>query len=1021
MRTPHPLAAVLTERLSRRAGARIIEIGSGSGRTSAALTRAGFAVFSVPDGGALPPAGERAFDGAISTHALLHGTPETIARDVAHIASLLAPETPFVATFGSTEDARFGAGRRISDVTFAPTAGDEIGVAHTFFDESHLRALVEPYFRIESLHAHHVDDIAGGWAHERAPLHGAVHWFLIATRISPDNGARTLRELIDRLADHDVKPALITVGPGGAESVSFNDLLRNARGVAEQLRGNGVAPGEPVAIVAPNSAAWAATCLGILAAGAAAMPLDVRQSDTERSALLASSGCRFIYSADQSRPSALSLSSLAGQPVAAPDDIAFLLHTSGTTGTPKAVPLSHANVLSNIRALVAEDLLGPHDRVLLPLPLHHVYPLVVGLLLPLSIGASIVLPAGISGPELSRTLKIADVSMLVGVPRLYDALLHAIMDGVKTQAPIARWAFSQALGVSVALARRGRFGFGRMAFRRVRRQIGPALWRLACGGAALQETTEASLLGLGFDVRVGYGLTETSPIVTFNRPGRSRIGSAGEPLPGVQLRIAQPDTHGSGEIEVRGANVFAGYRNDDAATRRAFTADGWFKTGDRGRVDAAGYLYVQSRLSETLVLSGGEKLDPDVVERAYECSAVSELAVLIESGKLVALVVPAPASSGELAEHTIRLALTEAEKNLPGYMRLAGFALTEGPLPRTPLGKLRRYLLPRLYQAARMAKTGAAEATMSAADRALLEHPTGQQLWRWLQHRFPNEKLSLDTSLQLDLGVDSLDAITLTMDLERELGLVLEENALAPVVTVRDMLDAAIVAKTAQAPGAEATTLAPIGVIDRGVWYAGNAVIRTVIKSIFRLHVEGAEHLPKRGPYLLCPNHSSYADGPALAAALPWAVLQQVYWTGSVDIMFSNAGRRLFSRLARIVPISQVYGSRSGIDLTAQALRHGHIVVWFPEGWLTTDGSLQPFLPGIGSLVIKEPVPIVPVHIAGTFEAWLPEHPLPRPRRVTIRFGPPLDPQRWTASTLPEPREEAIAAQVMAAVAALSE
>jgi long-chain acyl-CoA synthetase len=847
--------------------------------------------------------------------------------------------------------------------------------------------------------------------------------------------AQTLQDVVQQLARHGDAPAIIEVGPSEVTTISFARLTASAHRVAADLRANGVEPGEPVGIVAPNGAAWVATCLGILAAGAAVMPLDVRQSAGERDALIAANGCRVLFVADGAENGKAALAQRRVGPAASRDsgprsdvvasaDLALLLHTSGTTGTPKAVPLSHANVLANLRALVAERLVDRDVRALAPLPLHHVYPLVVGLLLPLCVGGAVAFPGGNSGPELARALKVAGANTLVGVPRLYDALRDTITERVKTRGRLVAWIFDRALACSIAGVRRGRYGFGRCVFGGVRRTVAPTLWRLASGGAALDTATEEALLALGYEMFVGYGLAETAPLVAFNRPGRIRIGSAGEPLPGVELLIAEADADGIGEIEVRGPNVFAGYRGDAAATAAAFRAGGWFRTGDRGRLDPDGYLYVHGRASETLVLPGGEKLDPEALEASYATNPViGEIAVLVDAGKLVALVVPA-ARAPSAGEHEIRIALRERGNDLPRYMQLAGFAVVDQPLTRTPIGKLQRHLLPSLYRTARgREENRAAPASeLSAADRSLLADPDAGRIWTWLGTRFPQMPLSLEMSPQLDLGVDSLGWIALTVDLERALGIKLDEAALERVATVRDLILAAQAAAPESAAGIRAPDgLENAGRWERAVWSLGQALTRSLMRLGFRVRAEGTEHLPQRGPYVLCPNHSSYLDPPALAAALPWPILDQVAWAGSVDVMFAGAGRRLFSRLARVLPIDPVRGARSGLALSAQALQRGRILVWFPEGWRTTDGLLRPFLPGIGALVLRTPVPIIPVRIAGTFAAWPPHRRFPQPHRVVVRFGSPISPERWEAWRASEDAAAHIAAEVKAAVAALGD
>jgi len=868
------------------------------------------------------------------------------------------------------------------------------------------------------------------------------------------NHPRTIQELVQQLSRFGEIPALITAG-AEIKTLTFIELAARAASIANELCKRGVGVGEPVGIVAPNSADWAAACLGILAAGAAAVPLDFQQSDTERARLIASAGCRFLFSAGHDdrgtgsaaiRNGSASLSRIEGPgalvllslcetspgkhptapsaPLAGPGDVALIVHTSGTTGTPKAVPLSHTNVLTNISALIAAGVANPSERALLPLPLHHIYPLVVGLLMPLSAGASVVLPNGISGPELARALRLGGATVLIGVPRLYESLLAAIMTQADAQGGLTAALFHRLLNLSVELARRGERRFGRFAFRSLRRNLAPALYRMVAGGAALDEKTELTLLGLGYDVLTGYGLSETAPILAFARPGRAHLGTAGEPLPGVELRIAKPEPDGIGEIEARGPNVFAGYRNDPAATKAAFTADGWFRTGDRGRIDADGYLHISGRSSETLVLPGGEKLNPETVEACYASPAIAEIAILADGGRLVGLAVPSPSvrAGGDpaSAEAAVRAALASAAATLPSYMQLSGFALASEPLPRTQVGKLRRHLLPQLYREAKIrAESRAAAVAMPAASRALLADPAAQRVWEWLEARFPGRHLSLDMNPKLDLGIDSLGWVTITMELERAQGIVLDEAALSQVHTLRDLIDAAAKAGPPTAPQLEEVSLPEPGFFARSGWYAFNALDRLVIRSLFGLRVEGTGHLPQRGPYVLCPNHTSYLDPLALDAALPWPVLRQVYWAGAADILFTSGWRRAFSRTVRVLQVDPVLGIRAGLALSATILRRGNVLVWFPEGWRSQDGNLQPFLPGIGALMLRSPAPVIPVYISGAFDAWPRDRRFPRLHPLTVRFGSPLDPKQWQGLAAGGEAEEQIALSIKNAVAAL--
>ncbi len=487
-----------------------------------------------------------------------------------------------------------------------------------------------------------------------------------------------------------------------------------------------------------------------------------------------------------------------------PDDVAVILFTSGTTATPKAVPLTHANLLSNINAILAAGLAGAKDRALLPLPLHHAYPLTVGMMSGLACGTTIVLPAGVSGPEMIAALQRGGATILMGVPRLYSALLAGIRQRIAAQPRLSRRVF--ALLLALALRLRRKFGKSpRFFFRPLHRQLAPSLRLLVSGGAKLDEDVEQTLGALGWDVMTGYGLTETSPILAFNAPGAARAGSAGRALSGVELRIVNADAEGVGEIEAKGASVFAGYRGDDEATSHAFTADHWFRTGDFGRIDKDGYLFIVARVSETIVLADGKKLFPEAVEAVYaDHPLIAEVALFSLKGALVALVVPnldtVRAQGAVRLREAIRDALAERARQLPSHARLTGFALARDKLPRTQLGKIRRHLVPALYDEAMAAPPALKPAELSPEDKALLDDETAAKLWQWLGARFPGHALGLDMSPEMDLGIDSLGWVDVTLALEHEIGVRLTEQEIGRIVTLRDLLREAVAARGRPAP-----------------------------------------------------------------------------------------------------------------------------------------------------------------------------------------------------------------------------
>ena len=867
--------------------------------------------------------------------------------------------------------------------------------------------------------------------------------------------AATLYDLIAGLASRGAAPAVVVFGRGATETWSFSHLASSIGQLAAGLTARGLQHGEPVGLLAPNSPRWIVAYLAAVSAGAIAMPLDDRMDDAEAARLIKMNTCRWLVTtarhadavaghltdhavtvilADDGPamdPMRLDSHSLLAASATAPvrlqaADVAVIAHTSGTTGTPKAVPLSHANLMANVAALLSAQLVRDGDRALLPLPLHHVYPMTVGLLMPLAAGVTIVFPAGLSGPELAAALREGGITHLLGVPRLYKALLDGIQAQVRTRGGVIAALFSRLLALSAGIARTTSLRIGRVLFFSLHRRLAPRLRILVSGGAALEPDVERALQGLGWEVLSGYGLTETSPILTFTRRGRRPAGTAGLPLPSVTLRIANADERGIGEIQARGASVFAGYRNDPGATAAAFTTDGWFRTGDLGRLDVQGYLHIAARQTETIVLADGKKVFPENLEAAYLGSPlIQELAILGHQGKLVALVVPnleaLRVRGGTRAADLIRDELAGRGRALPPYQRLSGIAVITEPLPRTQLGKPRRFLLPALYERTLHRRSAEAPAVMSAADQALLASPGAARVWRWLERRFPDRPLSLDMSPQIDLGVDSLGWVNLSLEMEQALGLTLSEAAIARIVTLRDLVGEAGAAGEHPAgppPALPVLRFERGGAALRALRRLLAMLNRLVMRSAFGLRVIGADNLPASAPFVICANHASYLDPFALAAALSYERLTQTWWAGWTGILFSGPLSRAFSRLAQVIPVDPDRAAASSLALGGTVLEHGRSLVWFPEGARSPDGSLQRFLPGIGALLANHPVPVVPAHIAGAFAAWPRTHRFPRPHRVIVTIGAPVTSAELIASGS---RPEDVAERIRALVARIAE
>jgi long-chain acyl-CoA synthetase len=440
--------------------------------------------------------------------------------------------------------------------------------------------------------------------------------------------------------------------------------------------------GDSIFDSAPNQPAWVAAALGVLVAGGVLVPLADMADINQVVSGLKASGARLLLTCQMHLDAAAATLDQAGvqglvleQPgtdtsqgsvkdpldttLSTPstphqEDPAALLATSGTTGAPKTFLLSHRNIGGNVQALDELGIIGPNDRVLLPLPLHHAYPLIVGMLTTLTAGSVLVLPAGATGPAIMRAAREGRASIIVGVPKLYDAIVNAIDTRLAARSLLLRVSARALLLGTGWVQRTTRLALGRILFAPVRRSIAPSLRLLVSGGARLERSTEERLEALGWQVSSGDGLAETASIFTGNRPDRRRPGSAGLPLGEGLIRIAQPDSSGIGEILLKGPSVTAGYIDN-----------------------------------------------PEALERVYAVAPqIQEIAILERDGALVALVRPDHAKLREMGATNIRdgtrVVLAERARDLPSHERLSGFALTDEPLPRTRARQVSAFPVARL-------------------------------------------------------------------------------------------------------------------------------------------------------------------------------------------------------------------------------------------------------------------------------------------------------------------------------------
>ncbi|RKZ20707.1 long-chain fatty acid--CoA ligase [bacterium] len=377
------------------------------------------------------------------------------------------------------------------------------------------------------------------------------------------------------------------------------------------------------------------------------------------------------------------------------DDELLILFTSGTTGNSKGVVLTNRNVGSNIDSFLQVLEIYPGDRIFCMLPFHHIFPITTNILAGITVGATMTLARSLKPNELREDLRDSEPQIMTVVPLILEKMVKRIQKEIE-KLPALKRGFVKSLKLAPA-------GIRKRIFSKVREEMGMGKLRyLVSGGAALPEFVSSFLEFMGFPVLQGYGLSETSPVVSVNPPEAPRNKSVGLPLPGVEVKIVDPDKDGIGEIAVRGDLVMKGYYKNPEETKKVITEDGWFLTGDMGRFDKDGYLYITGRKKSVIVTMGGKNIYPEEIEeKLLESPFILETLVISREGQLVAVIHPnfdeirneIPGMNEERIKELLRKEVRKINEHLADYKRIRRIMVVEEELPKTTTQKVKRYII----------------------------------------------------------------------------------------------------------------------------------------------------------------------------------------------------------------------------------------------------------------------------------------------------------------------------------------
>jgi long-chain acyl-CoA synthetase len=814
----------------------------------------------------------------------------------------------------------------------------------------------------------------------------------------------TILEYLDNFRDHSREVAYVHRRGYRTQRWTYGDVAGNAYRFARELESRGIGKDDKVLIWGENCAEWIAVFFGCLLRGAIVVPIDKIAAPDFAQRIAQQVDARLCVGSAPNRIPGVSwlhletlheeIAARSDSPVVPPEltrnDIVEIVFTSGTTAEPRGVVISHGNILANLEPLERE--IGNYrryERIFHPLrflnllPLSHVFGQFLGIFVPQLLAATVIFQDTLNPTEVLQVIKKNRVSVVVAVPRLMESLKDKIQRDMEAAGQL-EW-FQQQL----AAAKDEHFVKRWWRFRTIHSRFGWKFWAFISGGAALDAQTEEFWQRLSFVVIQGYGLTETTSLISLNHPFRPGKRSIGKVLEGREMKL---DEHG--EILVRGANVATGYWQGKEL-KPVVSEEGWFRTGDIGELDAEGNLYFKGRKKNVIVTREGMNVYPEDLEAALrqqpevrDCVVVA----LEQKGNSEPCAVLVLRDSSDAQE-----AVKRANQHLADYQQMRRWLVwPDEDFPRTPTQKPKTGVIQAAVEQHFASGEGHSDVSQNALGD-LIAQITGRK-------RGP---LAPDAQLEGDLNLNSMDRVELMSALEDRYQVDLNQADFTKVATVRDL--ERLLREPHKSPGSgyrypRWAQRWPITWVREFIYYLLTwpaTLIMAHPKIVGRENLRGID-----GPLLISCNHVTYIDvGFALKALPPrlrrklavgmWGELLWEMWRPPQDWTWFmrlsyKVGYYLVVALFDVFPLPQQSGVRESFAYAGESVDRGYSVLVYPEGVRTSDGKPSPFRSGLGMLAARLNVPVLPLRIDGLYEMKMAGHKIARPGQLRVVIGKPM-------------------------------
>ncbi len=663
------------------------------------------------------------------------------------------------------------------------------------------------------------------------------------------------------------------------------------------------------------------------------------------------------------------------------NDIALIIYTSGTTGTPKGVMLTYKNLWANKAGVCDEvNVFNGKRRTLMLLPVHHVLPLMGTVIIPILQGDGIIICETLQGPDIMEALCRGKVGIFVGVPRLWQMLYSGIMKKINASF-VARTLFK--------ICKKAKSPkLSRIVFSSVHKKMGGHLDYCVCGGAALDKEIGEGLTALGINLLEGYGMTEMAPIIAFTRPGDYICGCAGLPLPSVECKIV------NGELCCKGNNLMKGYYNRPEETAQVIDTDGYLHTGDLAYLDEKGRVYLTGRTKEIIVLSNGKNVQPNEIEYKLEKfeNRVKEAAVIQNGDMLMGIIVPNEVWARNLSDEEVEIALKKEvvepyNLTVTNYKKLMSIFVYRGDLPRTKLDKLQRFKLKDIIKSK-------GEGVKNKVESA--EEMTNEM--RILKEYIESEKnvvVHADDHLETDLAFDSLDKVGLQGFIEQTFGVDIQPEMMTTLRSVAEKVESGKTHIDVNKMDWHEMLLANNSSLElpsTSLFYPLHSkMFKVFLKLNNRLKIVGENNVPKKGPFIIAPNHQSFIDGAIVVSGLSCKTLKNTYFYATEE----HVKHPLLKAMAKRnnVILMEKRNLKNSILKLSEVLKQGKNVIIFPEGSRSFDGDMVPFKKTFAILSKELNVPVVPVCIRGAYgvlprgSRWI------KSKKIEVEYLPPVMPK----------------------------